>query len=190
MSIPYPDSVGKVRKILWFETVFHDSASDCTKLTLGLKDIVQARADFIQSCELSPKYVKARWMVEWTGMGQERPDARMIERLEAISGLDPQDRWALICSGVVLWLSRYFKEALTLLDQAIPIKPYVSDPYFWKGMAYASLAQDAAAIAAIEQSLELELPPILLTPLKWFEQDRPDFYQKYVVPLMVRYDLM
>src|SRR5260221_1269750 len=36
MSIPHPDSVGKGRKILRFETVFHDSASDCTKLTLGL----------------------------------------------------------------------------------------------------------------------------------------------------------
>ncbi len=62
--------------------------------------------------------------------------------------------------------------------------------HFWKGIAYASLAQDAAAIAAIEQSLELDLPPILLTPLCWFEHDRPDFYQKYIVPLMTRYDLV
>ena len=35
MSIQHPDSVGKVRKILLFETGFHDSASDCTKLTLA-----------------------------------------------------------------------------------------------------------------------------------------------------------
>src|SRR6266567_9141360 len=35
MSIPHMDSVGKVQKILLFETVFHDSASDCTTLTLG-----------------------------------------------------------------------------------------------------------------------------------------------------------
>src|ERR1700680_451559 len=34
MSILYPYSVAKVHKILRFETVFHDSASDCTKLTL------------------------------------------------------------------------------------------------------------------------------------------------------------
>ncbi len=34
MSIQHLDSVGKVRKILLFETDFHDSASDCTKLTL------------------------------------------------------------------------------------------------------------------------------------------------------------
>ncbi len=45
-------------------------------------------------------------------------------------------------------------------------------------------------MSAIEKSLELELPPILLTPLRWFEHDRPEFYQKYVVPLMARYDLV
>ncbi len=34
MSIQYPYSIAKVHKIFRFETVFHDSASDCTKLTL------------------------------------------------------------------------------------------------------------------------------------------------------------
>jgi hypothetical protein len=34
MSIQHPDSVGKGRKIFLFETVFHDSVSACTKLTL------------------------------------------------------------------------------------------------------------------------------------------------------------
>ena len=128
-------------------------------------------------------------MVEWAGMDQKRPDAGMIERLEAIAALDQQDCWALICRGVALWLSRHYEEALILLDQAIELQPKISDPYFWKGMVYASLKQDASAMAVIEQSLELELPPILLAPLKWFEQDRPDFYQKYVVPLLARYDL-
>jgi hypothetical protein len=57
-------------------------------------------------------------------------------------------------------------------------------------MTYASLGRDEEATTAIEKALELELPPILLTPLRWFEQDKPDFYQKYVVPLMARYDLL
>jgi hypothetical protein len=86
-------------------------------------------------------------------------------------------------------LKRNFEETLTLLGQAIKLKPDAPDPYFWKGMAYASLMQDELAMGAIEQSLDLELPPILLTPLHWIEQDRPDFYQHYVVPLMARYDL-
>jgi hypothetical protein len=57
-------------------------------------------------------------------------------------------------------------------------------------MTYASLGLEKEARISIEKSLELELPPILLTPLRWFEQDKPDFYQKYVVPLMARYDLV
>ena len=88
-----------------------------------------------------------------------------------------------------MWLLRNFEEAQLVLEQPIQLTPGASDPYFWKGMAYASLGHDEDAIAAIEHSLELELPPILLTPLRWFEQDRPEFYQKYVVPLMARYDL-
>ena len=156
---------------------------------LWLKDMVRARIDFIQSLELDPKNVERRWMVAWTGMGPERPEDGIIERLEAIASIDPENRWALVCRGVALWLNRNFEETLTLLDQAITLKPEASDPYFWKGMAYASLMQNEMAMAAIERSLDLELPPNLLTPLKWFEQDRPDFYQKYVVPLMARYDL-
>jgi tetratricopeptide (TPR) repeat protein len=157
---------------------------------LWLKDRVQAKEDFIQSLELNPKDIYVRWMVEWSGMGKERLDAEVIQHLEAIAALDPENYWALVCRGVVLWLTRHFEEALLVLDQAILLKPAAWDSYFWKGMAYASLMQDEAAIEAIEQSLELELPPILLTPLLWFEQDRPDFYQKYVVPLMARYDLV
>jgi hypothetical protein len=56
-------------------------------------------------------------------------------------------------------------------------------------MVCASMGHEEEAIAAIERSLTLDMPPILLTSLHWFEQDRPDFYQKYVVPLMARYDL-
>ncbi len=89
-----------------------------------------------------------------------------------------------------MWLRRNFEEALQVLEQAIQMAPEDWDAYFWKGMICASMGQDEEAIAAIEQSLQLELPPILLTPLRWFEHDRPDFYQKYVVPLMARYDLV
>ena len=88
-----------------------------------------------------------------------------------------------------MWLRRDFEGALKELEQAIQMAPEEWDAYFWKGLTYASLGHDEEALAAVERSLELELPPILLTPLRWFEQDRPDFYQKYVVPLMARYDL-
>jgi len=36
---------------------------------------------------------------------------------------------------------------------------------------------------------EAELPPILLTPLRWLEQDQPTFYKDYAVPLLARYQI-
>jgi tetratricopeptide (TPR) repeat protein len=157
---------------------------------LWLKDSVQARADFIRSGELSPKDVSARWMVEWSRMGQERPDAGMIERLEGIATLDPKHFWAPVCRGAALWLSNRFEDALAILEQAISLKPEASDNYFWQGMTYASLVEYTTAMVAIEKALELELPPILLSPLHWFEQERPDFYQKSAVPLLRHYSLL
>ena len=43
------------------------------------------------------------------------------------------------------------------------------------------------AMEAIEKSLEVELPPILLTPLYWLETDRPEFFAQYAKPLLERY---
>jgi hypothetical protein len=51
-------------------------------------------------------------------------------------------------------------------------------------MTYAALGRDEEARAAIERALQEPFPPLLLSPLRWFEQDRPDFYASYVVPLL------
>lgn len=163
-------------------------ARGCTHLLN--KDRAAARNDFLKSIELNPRDVNVRWMVEWSEMGKERPSSEMIQRLEAISELDPGDCWSLVCRGVVLLLSRYFEEALTLINQANIIRPDTWDPYFWKGMIYASIMQDTEAAAAMERSLELELPPILLPPLHWFAHERPDFFQQYAASILARYDLL
>ena len=123
-------------------------------------------------------------------MCYEIPDLEVIERLEIIATTDPENPVAFVCRGVVRWLRRDFEEALQELEQAIQIAPEEWDAYFWKGIAYASLQRDEEATTTIEKALELGLPPILLTPLRWFEHDRPDFYQQYVVPLMAHYDLV
>ena len=159
---------------------------------LWLKDINQAKVDFTHSRELDQTRLYHGWFVIWTGMCQERPDPRMPERLELIAATNPEHPVASVCRGVAMWLRKYFKEALAQLERAIQVGPeeWRWDSYFWQGMTYASLGLEKEARISIEKSLELELPPILLTPLKWFEQDRPDFYQKYVVPLMARYDLL
>ena len=156
---------------------------------LWLKEIRQARADFTKSWELDSTIVSNGWMTEWTRMCQERPDSGMAERLDTIAARDPQDYWAHVCRGVAQWQRNRFEEALAEIERAIVLEPTMSgNAYFWKGMACASLGQNEEALAAIEKALALELPPVLLAPLCWFEQERPDFYQKYVVPLLAKYE--
>jgi tetratricopeptide (TPR) repeat protein len=158
---------------------------------LWMRDLRQAILDYTPSREIDYYYLQNHnnWMAIWSGMFYERPGLEVIEQLEIIAATDPTYTFAFVCRGVAMWLRRDFEGALKELEQAIQMAPEEWDAYFWKGLTYASLGHDEEALAAVERSLELELPPILLTPLRWFEQDRPDFYQKYVVPLMARYDL-
>jgi tetratricopeptide (TPR) repeat protein len=158
---------------------------------LVLKDITQAKSNYARSWEQDATLIHFGWMAEWTGMCQDNPDPGMAERLEMIAATDPEAYAAFVCRSVAMWLRKYYKEALIELEQAIQVGPeeWKWDSYFWKGMTYASLGLEEEARISIEKALELELPPILLTPLRWFQQDRPDFYQQYVVPLMARYDL-
>jgi hypothetical protein len=53
-------------------------------------------------------------------------------------------------------------------------------------MACASLGRDQEAIGALEHSLALGLPPILLAPLNWLEQEKPEFYENYAKAFLAR----
>jgi len=152
---------------------------------LWLKDLGQAQADFVRSCELKPTKIDVALLVEWAGMCQGAADLLVSERLEAVATIDSEDYTAHICLGIALLLRRNLKGALAELEQALlPTRHEEWKAHFWKGMICAFLGQDEEAIAAIEKALDLELPPMLLAPLRWFEQEKPDFYGKYVVPLL------
>ena len=43
------------------------------------------------------------------------------------------------------------------------------------------------AIEAINTALAVGLPPLLLAPLYWLENDRPNFFSEYAAPLLLRY---
>jgi len=47
--------------------------------------------------------------------------------------------------------------------------------------------QDEDAMREVEKALEVRLPPALLAPLCWFEQDKSEFYEKYAKPMLNRY---
>ncbi len=55
---------------------------------------------------------------------------------------------------------------------------------FWQGMILLSVGREDEALAALAQALDLA--PILLTPLHWLQQDRPDVYARVIIPLLAR----
>ena len=89
--------------------------------------------------------------------------------------------------GAALWLRRDFEPARAELAQAIARQQDRWDLLFWYGLTCASLGRNEEAVAALEKSLTLGLPPILLAPLRWLEQDKADFYEQYAKPILARY---
>jgi Flp pilus assembly protein TadD len=158
---------------------------------LRMKDISKAKFDYIHAWELNSTHIRYALIAIWCEMCQKGPDPQMAERLEAIAATDSGDYHyeAGICRGIAKWLRGQSEESLSELEQVTTTEPDRCNVYFWEGMIYASLGRDEEALAAIEKSLELDLLPILLTPLRWFEQRRPEFYEKYAGPLLARYDL-
>jgi len=154
---------------------------------LRVNDTHQAFADYIRCWELEVKDVNAGWMAQWSKMCQERADSGTAEYLEKIAATDQTNYIAYICRGVAMWLRGNREQSLAELEQAATVKPEEWDAYFWKAMVWAALRRDEDAKAAVEKSLEVNMPPVLLAPLRWFERDRPDFYENYVVPLLARY---
>src|SRR6266566_4994819 len=152
---------------------------------LRLGNIERARVDFLKGREYDPQSVRTAWMIEWIGMCLEKPGVEEAEQLEQTAAIDPQHHDAYICRGVALWLRDKLEQALAELEQAAQIEPD-ADTHFWMGMIYASLKRDGQAIAAIQKSLESGLSPVLLAPLRWLEQIRPEFYENYAKALLAR----
>ena len=155
-------------------------------ISLWMGNTRQAVIDYTHGWERDPKYLHNGWMAAWSGMCQRVPDREEIERLEAIAAVNPQHYTAHVCRGVALLLGGRFVESVAELEQAIPLDPGAGSAYFWKAMACALLGQDEIAITLIRKFLELELPPMLLSPLQWLEQSRPDLYENYVIPLLAQ----
>jgi tetratricopeptide (TPR) repeat protein len=154
---------------------------------LGLENIQQGLADFIMAQEISPTYVGHAWMALWSEMCLKQASVGEAKKLEAIAAIDPKHHTAYVCRGAALWLRGDFERSLIEQEQAILLKPDDCDAYFWAGMACASLGRDQEAMGALEHSLALALPPVLLAPLRWLEQDKPEFYEECAKALLARY---
>ena len=118
---------------------------------------------------------------------KQRSDWKQLRRLMDLMGM-----LMVSIMSAEEWLCGFrksFEEASVELKRALELNPDLEDIFFWKGLVLAYLGKEEEAKAAIEKSLELRLPPALLTPLRWIEKDRPDFYNNYVVQLLAHYEL-
>ncbi len=149
---------------------------------LALDKLEEAREDLLSGRKLTPGHINHGWSVEWSAMCLARPDEAMAQRLVALAEIDPKDYIAYVCRGVALWIRGDFEGALAELERAIPLE-LDEDAYFWKGIVCASLGRDEEAAAALKQALDWGVPALLQAPLDWLREDRPEFYERYVVGL-------
>ena len=160
---------------------------------LWLKNSIKARDDYSRCDELAPTNINASWMAEWLGMNKTRIDTDMVARLERIAKIDPEGYVARVCHSVALSLRGKLKEGLEEMEQAILLIPDMWEAHFWKGILrayyYRRQSHDKETMVAIEKALELAMPPVLLTPLYWLEQDHPDFFARCARPLLERYGM-
>jgi len=158
---------------------------------LWLHNTQQAYADYSRCYELEPTDINAAWMVEWSAMGKQRASSETTARLEQIAEIDPQSYVSSVCRGVALGLRGQLKVGLAALEQSISLDSEECDAYFWKGMLSAyyhqARSQESSALEAITQSLQAGLPPVLLAPLYWLEQDRPAFFAVHLKPLLAEH---
>lgn len=151
---------------------------------LGLLNLTQARSDFERACKLDRRDVNSGWYAEWVRFCQEKGNAETVHRLNTMAKADPQCPAAYACRGVAYWIQGENQNALKELTQAIEREAIQWGGYFWKGMVNASLHRDDEAKEAINMALAKSMPVVLLSPLRWFEQVRPDFYEEFALPFL------
>jgi tetratricopeptide (TPR) repeat protein len=150
---------------------------------LAMNNLEQARSDILTGWKLTPSHISHGWSVEWSAMCLARPDISMAERLEVLAEIESGDYFAYICRGVALWIRGDFEGALQELERAISLE-LKEDAYFWKGIVCASMGRADEAVAALKQALTWGVPVLLQVPLAWLKEDKPDFYEQYVAPLL------
>jgi tetratricopeptide (TPR) repeat protein len=170
------------------------SAYESRALTyLRLHQRSLAIADYNTAYELDATQMNAAWMSIWVGMGKQRLGPEEANHLERIATIDPHYYLASICRGIASGLRGHVKEGLEEVERAISLKPKAWDAYFWKGILAAYYYRGRTHLEVteqgIERALEMDMPPVLLTPLYWLEQDVPDMFERFAKPLLEKYKM-
>ncbi|MBX5448912.1 tetratricopeptide repeat protein [Thermogemmatispora sp.] len=151
--------------------------------SLYLHDLRRARQDCQRAITLNPMHIDHGWLACWVALCEERPDAAMAERLEALARNAPEQYVALLCWAVSAWIRGEQAAAQAALSRAQacvgPDEHW--DAPFWQAVIWATVGCEADAHQALHEALIRGLPLPLLSPLRWAH---PAFYAHYASALL------
>ena len=156
----------------------------------ALKMREQASQNYSCAAKLLPRDIHPLWLQEWIQFGKQRVGPETSARLKEIAAYDPDHYLAHVCIGISRGLTeKDLKHALPELERAREQALDQWDAYFWIAMLQAYVGRPQQAVLALHQALELGIPTIFMLPLYWLEKDRPEFFQRYVVPILLNAQL-
>ena len=149
----------------------------------------EALADYQQAFQLEPDDSNIAWTVAWSQFGRVGLDEAQVRELERISRLDPAHYTSHCCLAVLALQHSDAQMALGHLEQAVAMEPEQWDSHFWIGIVAATSGETEVARHAIEYSLTLGLPPLLLMPISWSHTAHTRFYELYGRDLLQRFGI-
>ena len=139
---------------------------------LWLGEERKAKADFTRSWREFDQ-LKARFMLVWLAWGEKRPTARMMRAWDDLVEMYFTDWYADLLSLLLKLVRGTDEEVLDGFDQLVGVEPTHFEAPFWQGMACAFSGKGDEAVQLWDLALQLGMPPRLLAPLRWLEQDCP-----------------
>jgi tetratricopeptide (TPR) repeat protein len=160
------------------EGLFEPDARYYRGLTyLWLQDTRRANTDFLRGWQIKPEEVRSKLMRIWLAWGQKKPSSRTAHGWFDTAFLNLPDYCAYLLSFLALYAQNEIEDALYELDGAVKQAPERFEAHFWRGLVCAHLGKKKEAHKSLEQALALDMPPILLAPLRWLKQDNPESWQ-------------
>lgn len=147
----------------------------------------QALQDYEQTLHFKPDDILARYLREWICFGKQKVSRTTLvkQRLLEIAAVQPHHYLATVCTGIAYGFTlQATKQAVIALEQSCQEAPDDWDGYFWLTLAAAYYNRTDVAETALHHAIERDVPTALLYPLFWLEKDRPNFFQKKVLPLL------
>ncbi|WP_376797480.1 tetratricopeptide repeat protein [Thermogemmatispora sp.] len=150
---------------------------------LYLQNLARARQDCQRATTLNPMHIDHGWLACWVMLCEERPDARLAGRLEALARTAPEQPVALLCQAVSAWIrgeQEVAQAALRGAQAALGTDEHWG-VFFWQAVIWATLGRESEAHQAFREALMHGLPLPLLSPLRWAN---PGLYAHYARALL------